>query len=114
MPKNRKGGDAVTRFEDLIKDLSSRDVLSPEHSKAIWRIKEHGDIAAHLAERDSKVVVKPMTYNSSRPILPFSESQSRKDLEDSIGILHDIADAIEHRPELMGPNPQLANLSLEE
>lgn len=110
LPKTRKGKDAATRFESLIKELCSRNVLSPENCKVLWRIKEHGDIAAHLVERDSKFLVKPMTYPRSGSILP-SASQPHQDPRDTIRILQEIADAIVKRPELMGPRPTIEDKS---
>ena len=103
LPKTPKGEDAVTRFEGLAKELCGRDVLSSENCKALWRIKEHGDIAAHLVERDSKSLAKPIKYPRKGRIMPW-DSQSKQDLIDTIAILEEIADSIVRRPHLMGPS----------
>jgi len=102
IPKTSKGKDAVTRFENLAKDLCDRNVLSSKNCKALWRVKEHGDIAAHLVERDSKSIANPMRYPHKGRIFPW-DSQSQQDLTDTIAILEQIADCMIKRPQLMGP-----------
>ena len=102
IPKTSKGKAAVTRFENLAKDLCDRNVLSSKNCKALWRVKEHGDIAAHLVERDSKSIANPMRYPHKGRIFPW-DSQSQQDLTDTIAILEQIADCMIKRPQLMGP-----------
>ncbi len=103
MPKTSKGLDATTRFEDLIDKMCERSVLTESQCQNIRRIKEHGDVVAHLAERHTKALTRPAAHMDD--LLWITEGHARDDLRDTADILATIASVIEQHPERMGPSP---------
>ena len=103
MPKTRKGTDATTRLEDLIDEVCKRGILSPDQCLNLKRIKDHGDVIAHLGERTTKAMTRPMRHMDD--VLWMTETEARSDLRDTADILMTIAHCIEEHPEKMGPKP---------
>jgi len=100
-PKTKKGLDAVSKFADLIEEVCRRKVLSAGQCERLRRIKRDGDAIAHLADRHVKVL-RPQGPGRE-DILWITEEQAWQDLEDTKDILLTMVEAIEKRPELMGP-----------
>ncbi len=101
MPKTKKGADATTRFDYLIDEVCERSVLSPDQCLNLRRIKDHGDVIAHLGERTTKSLTRPMTHVDE--VLWITETEARSDLRDAADILATLAHCIAEHPEKMGP-----------
>ena len=101
MPKTKRGKDVTTRFEDLIEEVRERGILSADQCLNLKRIKDHGDVIAHLGERTTKHVTRPLAHMDD--VLWITEDEARSDLLDAADILSTMAHCIADHPEKMGP-----------
>ena len=62
VPKTKKGSDATTRFGDLIDEVRASGILNSDQCNNLRRIKDHGDVIAHLGERTTKSLTRPLAH----------------------------------------------------
>jgi hypothetical protein len=90
--------DGVVRkiaFEELQKGVRQRKVLSDEQLNSLQRIKENGDLIAHIAEKSDRIIWRSLRrYPNKNPydaVPSIGESEASKDLEDTISIIATLA-----------------------
>ena len=100
--KNRNGKQVFVRvgLERLLRHLKDRRFLEEGLVGDLERIKDHGDVIAHVAARLFDIFDLPP---NREPRLWVSKDQARADLRDAERFLIVLSNIIETRPELMGP-----------
>ena len=100
--KNRNGKQVFVRvgLERLLRHLKDRRFLEEGVVRDLERIKDHGDVIAHVAARLFDIFDLPP---NQEPRLWVSKDEARDDLRDTAGFLTILSNIIDTRPELMGP-----------
>ena len=96
-PRTLDGVVRKTAFEELQRGIRQRKVLSDEQLNSLQRIKEDGDLIAHIAEKSDRIIWRSLRHDPNKDpyeTLPsIGEGEASKDLEDTISIIATLANA---------------------
>ena len=110
-PTHMDGKRRTVHFEEVKRAMKQSirkwGVLPDDLRDAIDRIHENGNLAAHLASTQDKVVwfQRDRRRPKGRPRFWIDEATAWRDLEDSAAILRRLAYVIHEIPEWAGPPP---------
>jgi hypothetical protein len=90
-PRTLDGDVRMISFSELQRGIKKKSILSKEQLKGLERIKEHGDLIAHLAEISNRTIWRSASQepdkNAFEVLTIVGESVASKDLEDTISII---------------------------
>jgi hypothetical protein len=93
-PRRLDGSVRRIPFPELQSGIKKKKVLSEEQLKDLERIKEHGDLIAHLAEVTDRNIWRSVAKNPDKnpfdAIPKIGEVEASKDLEDTISIIRTV------------------------
>lgn len=104
-PETLAGDTRTVYFRELLRAIRKGEILSPEGLKNVERIREHGNVVAHLGARADGVMSGYRESEGDAPLW-ITEEEALRDLHDTAKILKRLARIVKEEPDRVGPQPR--------